>query len=450
MGTPIILVLMKLQDRYDILIIGAGPAGLIAALECYHPERSILILERMHMPALKLRISGKGRCNITNAAPMRAFLSHFGRQGRFLRHAFAQFFNSHLLHYFESLGVQFKLERGGRYFPQQDKATEVVKALLDAIRALHIPIATHTEVTGITVAPGEDFRLTVKTRTPGTSTPGVPAGNFQRGRQGHDMTLRAGQVLLATGGKSYPNTGSNGTGFTLAARLGHTITPLLPVLVPLVTKGATAKQLQGLSLRNVSVSAWCQGKKIAEQLGEMLFTEVGVSGPCILSLSRMVVPRLVADQPVCLSIDLKPALDYNTVDQRLMREIRDHGKQGVQTLLKSLLPRKMIAVFLEQLHLPAAKQLNQLRGEERKHLRNLLKDFQLDVTGAGSFDEAIVTSGGVSVQEINPRTLESRRVPGLYFAGEIIDIDADTGGFNLQAAFSTGWLAGRSLARSYN
>ncbi len=417
------------QHQYDIVIIGAGPAGLMAAIECAKPSQKVCVLEKKHLPALKLRISGKGRCNITNSASRKEFLSHFGKNGRFLKYAFSKFFNTDLLRYFEDLGVRFKLERGGRYFPQNDDAMEVVSALLKELEARNIPIMTYADVTAIAKQENGHFEIMIRSTKPSRKT----------------KTLTAGKVLLATGGKSYPKTGSDGTGFTLAAQLGHTITPLAPSLVPLVTKGNTAKKLQGVSLRNVSVSVWCHNKKVAEQFGEMIFTDAGVSGPVILSLSRTVVRCFDEKQEVFLLIDLKPALDHKMLDKRLLKEIQEHSKKGMKAMLKTLLPRKMIAVFLELLHIPEEKTLNQLTAGERKRLRMLLKEFRFNVSGYHSFDDAIVTAGGVALDEVNPRTMESTLMPGLYFAGEVLDLDADTGGFNLQAAFSTGWLAGRSF-----
>ncbi len=421
------------QQHYDIVIVGAGPAGLMAALESYRPSRSSLILEKMPTPALKLRLSGKGRCNITNEASLKEFLSHFGKNGRFLRSAFAEFFSHDLLHYFETLGVHFKLERGGRYFPRSDNAAEIVNVLLDGVNVRNIPLVTHADVRNITHTPdGDDaFRLIIN-HTPRDSS-------AQR------LEIRTDKVVLATGGKSYPKTGSDGHGFALASQLGHTVTPMSPSLVPLETRGTLAKQLQGLHLKNVSASIWFHNKKIAEEFGEMDFSDFGVSGPIILSLSRTAVPHLKKHHALSLAIDFKPALEHNVLDQRLLREIQTHSTHGIARLLETLLPKRLIPIFLERTGLSGDKALNQMTATERKSLRMLLKDFRIDITGHRAFNHAIITSGGISLQEISPTTMESKLVKGLFFAGEILDVDADTGGFNLQAAFSTGWLAGRSL-----
>jgi hypothetical protein len=420
------------QDEYDIAVIGAGPAGLMAAIESHESSRKILILEKMHNPALKLRISGKGRCNITNDAELKDFISHFGKNGRFLKYAFSEFCNTDLLKYFKKLGVQFKLERGGRYFTQNDNAMNVAKALLDKARSLKILLSTNSEVMGITRPSKGKFTLTVNKKN--------PAGN----RNTQRIQINTDKIVLATGGKSYPRTGSSGGGYKLSSQLGHTITPLSPSLVPVETRGDSAKRLQGLSLKHVKAEVWCKNKKVDERFGEMLFTDSGLSGPIILSLSKTIVNLINDKQKVVISIDLKPALDHKRVDQRLLREIDEHSKQSFKRLLGRLLPAKLVPLFAEKLNIPEEKRLNQITSEERKRLKLLLKDFQFEVTGYRSFDNAIVTCGGVCIKEIDPQTMESRLVKGLYFAGELIDIDADTGGFNLQAAFSTGWIAGRA------
>jgi predicted Rossmann fold flavoprotein len=417
-----------LQDHYNTIIIGAGPAGLIAAIESYHPSGKIVILEKMHTPALKLRISGKGRCNITNDASVKDFISHFGKNGRFLKYAFAEFFNTDLLEYFEKLGVQLKLERGGRYFPANDNALDIVKALLNKVASQKIHISTNSDVTGIKKLPDNTFAVSIN-------------------KKGQHITITTDNVVLATGGKSYPKTGSSGSGYKLAAKLGHTITPAIPSIVPIETRGNTAKNLQGLHLRNVTVTVWCGSKKVDERFGEMEFTDFGVSGPIILAVSKTIVRLVNEKQKVTISTDLKPALDHKKIDKRLLREINDHGKQSFKKLLKGLLPLKLIPVFIDKLQISENMPLNQINSTNRKKLRLLLKEFPLEVTGYRSFHEAIVTSGGICIKEINPQTMESKLVSGLYFAGEIIDIDADTGGFNLQAAFSTGWIAGTAIKR---
>jgi predicted Rossmann fold flavoprotein len=422
-----------LQKNYDLVILGSGPAGLMAAIESYRSSQKTIIIEKMPRPALKLRISGKGRCNITNDSDLENFISHFGRNGRFLRYAFREFFNTDLLHYFEKLGVNFKLERGGRYFPQNDKAIDIVNALLNKIKTLNIPLCTNLEVIAINKLPDNRFNLSLHN---------YPTKNKQNNR---NYLISTNKILIATGGQSYPKTGTTGMGYRLAAQVGHSVTPISPALVPLKTSGDIAKKLQGLSLKNVKVDVWCKGKKVDERFGEMLFTDSGVSGPIILSLSRNIVRQMEDGQKILITIDLKPAIDSQMLDQRLLREINSHGKQNFINFLKRLLPRKIIPVFLEILKIPDDRPLNQITAEQRKDLKKLLKGFPLKVTGHCSFDEAIITAGGIDINEINSRTMESKIVKGLYFAGEIIDIDADTGGFNLQAAFSTGWLAGRAI-----
>lgn len=420
-------------NHYDLIIIGAGPAGLMASIESHLPSKKILVLEKMHKPAIKLRLSGKGRCNITNEAPLNEFLGHFGKNQKFLKYAFSEFFNTDLLEYFSKEGVQFKLERGGRWFPETDKAMEIVNALLTKVRKLNIPLTENIRATKIEQTDDGKFVITMIQQKEGSKT----------------IQYRTNKILVACGGKSYPKTGSTGDGYKLATQLGHKIVEPKPSLVPILTKGNMAKRLEGLSLRNVNVTIWSDNKKVDEQFGEMVFTDNGLSGPVILSLSRTVVALLDVNTEVKISIDLKPALDHQKIDLRILREIDNHGKQGFKSLLKQLLPKKLIPIFLDQLKIVEDKQLSQLTSDERKKLRLLLKEFDFAVTGYASYDQAIVTSGGVRIKEINPKTMESRLIKNLYFAGEVIDVDADTGGFNLQAAFSTGWVAGRAIRQSF-
>jgi predicted Rossmann fold flavoprotein len=411
------------QKKYDLVVIGAGPAGLIAAIEASNSYNKICILEKMHKPALKLKITGKGRCNITNNADLYSFIKRFGKNGRFLKYAFSEFFNTDLLKYFESESVQFKLERGERWFPVSDKAIEIADVLLKKVQSKNIEIMTKAEVLAVKQSDNESFLITLKNKP----------------------SLQSKRLLIATGGKSYPKTGSTGDGYKLASQLGHTITPLSPSLVPLETAGDIANKLQGLSLKNINASIICENKKITEQFGEMLFTDFGVSGPIILTLSQTVINLLHEKKQLILSIDLKPALDHKKLDQRILREINEHSKQSFKTMLKRLLPQKMIPVFVELLEIPEDKQLSQINSEERKKIRMLLKEFKLEICGYKSYDDAVVTAGGINLKEVNPQTMESKLVQGLYFAGEVLDLNGETGGFNLQAAFSTGWVAGQSL-----
>jgi predicted Rossmann fold flavoprotein len=421
----------------QVIVIGAGPAGLMAAGQAAAQGASVLLLEKMDRPARKLRITGKGRCNLTNVAPVSDFVAHFGPNGRFLRQAFARFFTPDLLAFLEELGVPTVTERGGRVFPASEEAQDVVDALVRWVRAQGVTLRTRSPVARLLVESGRVVGVQVSRNQVSSRKPGFSA----------EQVYRADAVIVATGGASYPATGSTGDGYRLAESVGHTVVPIRPALVPLETVGDVAPRLQGLSLRNVAVRVWVDGEKHAEMFGEMLFTHFGLSGPIVLSLSRQVVDALRLGQRVTLSIDLKPALDERKLDARLLRDLDAHGKRQFRTLLKRLLPSKLIPVCLDLTGISPYKVAHQITAEERQRLRTWLKDFRLEVTGHRPFAEAIITAGGVDTREIDPRTMASRQVAGLYFAGEVLDVDADTGGYNLQAAFSTGWLAGRSAAR---
>jgi len=409
--------------EYQIIIVGAGAAGLMAAGQASQLGAKTLLLEKMPRPGLKLRITGKGRCNLTNIAPLDEFLTHFGPNGRFLRQAFARFFAPELVDWLVQQGVPTVTERGGRVFPASDSAQDVVDVLKRSATR-DATLRTRSPV---------DHLLLESGRVVGVKTA--------------NQAYLSDVVIIATGGASYPGTGSTGDGYRLAQSAGHSIATIRPSLVPLVTAGNTASRLQGLSLRNVQVTLWVAGKKRESAFGEMIFTHYGVSGPMILTLSRHVVDARLKGQPVEISIDLKPALDHKKLDTRLLRDLDQHGKQQFRTLLKGLLPKKLIPVGIQATGIPADKVSHQMTTQERQRLRHWLKDFRLQVNGHRGFREAIITAGGVNLREIDPRTMASRLIKGLYFAGEVLDIDADTGGYNLQAAFSTGWLAGRSAAK---
>jgi predicted Rossmann fold flavoprotein len=410
-----------------IIVIGGGPAGLMAAGQAAEAGADVLLLEKMKRTGRKLCITGKGRCNITNIAEISDFISHFGKTGLFLRQAFARFFNTDLMEFLNGLGLELVTERGGRVFPVSGKAPDVQRVLLQWNKRSGVRIKHSAPVDKILV---HDGRLT-----------GVVS-------QGREVPCDA--VILATGGASYPATGSTGDGYSLSQSAGHTVIPVRQGLVPLETSGDEAKRMAGLNLRNVSVRMLINSKKIREKFGEILFTEYGMAGASILTLSGEAVDGLRNGHKVTFSIDLKPALDENKLDARLQRDIVSRGREQISSFLRGLVPREMVPVCLDLNGMSADHPVCNISAKERKRLRSWLKDFRLEVTGYRPFDEAIITAGGVNTREIDPRTMESRKTKGLFLAGELLDIQADTGGYNLQAAFSTGWLAGRSAAQTTN
>ena len=424
------------MTRHQVIVVGAGAAGLMAAGQAAKQGAKTLLFEKMDRPGRKLRIAGKGRCNLTNITPLPEFIAHFGPNGRFLRQAFHRFFTPELLTFFKAQGIPTVTERGGRVFPASGQARDVVDALMRWVGQNEVTLRTRSPVERLLV---EGEQVT------GVQLSHIPSLLDQPPAR---QVYRADAVIVATGGASYPATGSTGDGYRLARSVGHTIVPIRPALVPLETAGEVAPRLQGLSLRNVTARLWVDGKKEVEAFGEMLFTHFGISGPIILSLSKQAVDALRLGRSVILSIDLKPALDERKLDARLLRDLDAHGKQQFRTLLKGLLPKKLIPVCIDLTAISPHKPGHQITAQERERLRTWLKDFRLEVTGYRSFAEAIITAGGVDTREVDPRTMASRLVGGLYFAGEVLDVDADTGGYNLQAAFSTGWLAGQFAARS--
>ena len=412
-------------ENFDVIVVGAGPAGLLAAGSASEKGSRVLILEKMRQEGRKLLITGKGRCNITNDANVGEFIKHVYPNGRFLRSAFGHFFSKEILELLHQYGVETTCERGGRYFPSSNRSADVLSALLKWVEELNVEIRCGHRVE----------KLMVKDQV-------------IQGVKANGQEFRAPKLILATGGKSYPATGSNGEGYELARLVGHTITPVRPALVPLETGGNVAQQLQGLTLKNVRATVWVNDKKRGEDFGEMIFTHFGLSGPIILTLSRIIVDELHQKNKVEVSIDLKPALDEQKLDARLLRDLDEAGKKNISNLFKNWLPASMIPVFMNTLGIDPGKEGHQVSSKERKRIRNLMKDFRFDIKGHRSFKEAIITAGGIPTSEISSKTMESKLVSGLYFAGEMIDLDAETGGYNLQIAYSTGWLAGRSSKKA--
>ncbi len=408
------------SHTFPLLIVGGGAAGLMAGIAAARKGCAVTILEKKDQVGRKLAITGKGRCNLWNAAPMREAIEQFFPTGRFLYQAFSRFSTQELAALLQEQGVRLITERGGRMFPETQRAQDVITALHSALNQAGGRILTSTPVRDLILSKG---------RCQGVIT--------QAGQRIH-----ASAVILATGGASYPATGSTGDGYKWAASAGHTIVPITPALVPLVTAGPTAKRLQGLSLKNVRVTVWMDNTKTTDLFGEMLFTHFGVSGPLILTLSHGIIQGLKQGKAVKITIDLKPALDHNQLDARLLRDVAAFGKKTCNNLLKRLLPASLIPVCLDAINLSGDLPAHQLTGGARKRLRVWLKAFSLDITGHRPLREAIVTAGGVSTREINPRTMESTLCPGLFCVGELLDIQAYTGGFNLMAAFATGWLSG--------
>jgi predicted Rossmann fold flavoprotein len=419
--------------EYQVVVIGGGASGLMAAGRAAEAGARVLLFEKMAHPARKLRITGKGRCNLTNVAPLDEFCAHFGEGRRFIRHALSRFHPEQLIDFLDDLGVETITERGGRVFPTSQDARQVVEALLRWVHAQGVLVRTSTPVVRLELSAG---------RTRGVW---IAAGSC---REGAEQLVPADAVILATGGASYPATGSTGDGYRLAREAGHTILEPHAALVPLVTAGPTAPRLQGLSLRMVTAQVWVDGRKRTEQFGEMIFTHDGLSGPIILSLSKIAGEALAEGGRVEVRIDLKPALDDARLDQRLLRDLDAKGRQKLGTILKGLLPNRLTGICREQCDLPDDLEGHQVTGQQRRRLRTWLKSFRFEILRTRPLAEGIVTAGGIARPQVDPRTMGSRVSPGLFLAGEVLDVDADTGGYNLQAAFSTGHVAGAAAAAS--
>ena len=425
-----------IRSRARVIVVGAGAAGLMAAGRAAELGAAVLLLEKTREAGKKILVSGKTRCNLTNVAPLEEFLRYYGPNGQFLRNAFHRFFREELLHLLARYGVQTQVERGGRVFPASGRAAEVRDALLRYAVEHGAEVRYRAEVQRVQVR---------KDRVSGVAL-------------ADGTTLGAGAVILATGGASWPGTGSTGQGYAIAQALGHTIVPLRPALVPLtVQERSVARRLQGVSLRNVRCTFWVtrgEGKRRRLRIpypvpavGEMLFTHFGVSGPLILTASLAVVDALRAGEHVTLAIDLKPGMDEAAVHRRLQREFEAHPRQRLSTLLRGWVPGTLAEVLADLSGISRECPVHQIRAQERGRVVALLKGFQWTISGHLPLAAGMVTAGGVSLREVDPVTLASRLVPGLYVVGELLDLAADTGGFNLQAAFSTGYLAGEAAAR---
>ncbi len=404
-----------------VLIIGGGPAGMMAAIAAARQGCEVVLFEKNEKLGKKLYITGKGRCNITNASDVESLLDHIMTNKKFLYHAFYAFDSDALIRFFAELGLKTKVERGNRVFPRSDKSSDVIKALQDEMQRLGIKIYYQTSIHSIAIKDNAFWGLNLE------------KSGFYKGDA----------VIIATGGLSYPTTGSTGDGYTFAKGIGHKIRPTSPSIVPMNIKEDWVKDLQGLSLRNVGLKVFSDNKMIYQAFGEMLFTHFGVTGPLILSASRYSLPYL--KNTLTLSIDLKPALDLSTLDKRLLKDFNSNTRKQFKNALDDLLPKKLISVIIQLSKINPEKRIDQISKRERLDLVHLLKNLQLTVTGFRGYKEAVITYGGVDVKKVNPMTMESKLVKNIYFAGEVLDIDALTGGYNLQVAFSTGYLAGSSV-----
>ncbi|MEA3317538.1 MAG: NAD(P)/FAD-dependent oxidoreductase [Bacteroidota bacterium] len=413
------------MENFDVVVIGAGPAGLIAAGRAGELGAKVLLLEKMKKEGKKLLITGKGRCNITNDSYASNYFKRVYPKGKFLKYAFSQFFTKDIIKLLNNNGVETVVERGDRVFPKSNMSADVLNALLRYAKNNNVVIRKNCNLSKLLikddVIKGLEYKFNNEKRE-----------------------VKAKSVILCTGGKSYPATGSTGDGYTICEKIGHKIEAVRPALVPIETKGDIAKKLMGLSLKNSNVAVWVNGKKEKEEFGELLFTHFGLSGPTILTLSRYIVDEVIKINKVEITIDLKPALNEQKLDNRLIRDLNDNGKKQVENIFKLWLPSKMIPVFIDAAKIDPKKVGHQINAKERGRIRNLMKNLKLEVTGYRSFKEAIITSGGISTKEIDSKTMESKIVKNLHFAGEIIDLDAETGGYNLQIAYSTAWLAGNA------
>ena len=417
-----------------VVVIGGGPAGMMAAITSAKQGNNVILLEKMKTCGRKLLITGKGRCNITSSLPMDKFIENIPENGKFLYSAFKNFTNQDIIMMLKNNNVLVKEERGNRIFPVSDKSMDVLKAFENEMKKNNVKIYTETEVEEIQTENGSVCKV------------------IYINKNSHKEEISADKVILATGGKSYPLTGSTGDGYKIAKKLGHNVTKINGSLVPLISKNADlqlCQEMQGLSLRNISMKIVDteKNKKIYEDFGELLFTHFGISGPTVLSSSAHIlryknVEELLQKGKIKLQIDLKPALNEEKLNLRLLLDFEKFKNKQIINSLYELLPRKIIEPVIRKAKIKNEKRINEITKKEREDLVHVIKCFEITISGFRPIDEAIITRGGINIKEINPKTMESKLVKGLYFAGEIIDVDAYTGGFNLQIAYSTGYTAG--------
>ena len=404
-----------------VIVVGGGAAGMMAAYSAAICGHSVMLLEQNEKLGKKIYITGKGRCNFTNAADMDEIMKAVVTNPKFLYSAFYTFSNEAVMDFFESNGMSYKIERGNRVFPVSDHSSDVIRTLERALREQGVEIRLHTKVKQIL-----------------RNESGITGVLVENGQQ-----IKADNVVIATGGRSYVTTGSTGDGYDFAGKLGHNIIPQHPALVPLVTREDYVVQMQGLSLKNVELRIYDNKKCRYRGFGEMLFTHFGISGPLVLSASSVLTKELPGE--LRAFVDLKPALTREQLDERLLREINEHPKAHIKSIFQQLLPSKMISVMVFLSGISQEKSMCELTRKERERIVTLLKEFPFTIVAARGYNEAIITQGGVDVKQIDPSTMESKLVSGLFFAGEVLDLDATTGGYNLQIAWSTGYLAGINM-----
>ena len=434
----------------DIVVIGGGAAGLMAGITAAQQGVSVIVLERMKEPGKKMMITGKGRCNITNACPISEFISNLPGNGKFLFSALQQFTNEDLLRFFQERGLETVTERGGRVFPASGKAKDVIAVLTKALQQAGGRLVTGVQATGFVLKPGQVTGVRYRNVENDGRKEGQDFRSLTRGKVklGPEHTLDADAVIVCTGGASYPGTGSDGNFVPVLTNLGLAMEPLLPALVPLEPEEGFTEGLEGLSLKNVEATVLADGKPVAKEFGELQFIRGGIAGPICLTMSRKVARLQHYNQcGLELSIDLKPALPEDKLDARIMRDFQEFSKSTLAEVVRKLLPGPLVAPILDSAFLDGKKPVSQVSKEERAELIQAVKHFTIPLIGTRPLSEAIVTAGGVALKEIDPKTMKAKRIGGLYFAGEVMDVDGYTGGFNLQAAFSSGYVAGLNAAK---